>query len=155
MLNILIKSLGKSKEDPAFKSFQGSLSLMIRSEGDKMIYQNLDEKLTLTIDQADILIKIEMAAESKWFKLYFNEICKVVTTLINEIDVVTAIGEPTAVLVHPQKVGGAKQMLYNKGAYWLSLKFNHDILESLALLLPSLVPHTIQSNSVPIRLCKG
>ena len=155
MLNILVESLGKGKEDPDFKSFQESVAFTIRSEGDKWIYQNLDEKLTLSFDQRDILIKIEMSAEGKWFSFYMSEMCQVVMADIKENDVVTALGEPTAVLVHPQQAGGAKQMLYNKGAYWLSLKLNQDILESLSLLLPSLIPPSIQSNSVPIRLCKG
>jgi hypothetical protein len=154
---MLIQALEKNDESASYRAIQKQLddSFEVTTTGEKIILHSKYQGLSLTFDAKDMLNKIEITAHTKSYQLYIEEHDWRDEKPMYQNVVLQQWGEPTARMPYPSTMIAQEQWFYNKENYWISLKFKHDQLESIAFLSSDLIPDGIKKKHVPIRICKS
>lgn len=155
-INLLIQALGKQRFEPEIVAIEQTLSnIMTQEVGELLLLTTSLHDITLLFNEMDHLIKVEFALKSAYGQQFVQQFCQNLPVPITIDNLITCLGNPHTIIHHPQSSLQKKQLLYNKTAFWFSLQCRQNILEIIALLLPSMIPPNIQSNIFPVRTCKN
>ncbi len=155
-LNLFIQAMGKQRSDSEIVAIEKTLPNIITQEvGELLLLTTSLHDLTLLFNETDHLIKIEFALKSDYGQQFAQQFCQNFPVPITIDNLIKCLGNPHTIINHPQNSLQQKQLLYNKISFWFSLQCRKNVLEIIALLLPSMIPPNIQSNIFPVRTCKN
>lgn len=151
-----MQAMGKQRGDPTLVAFEQTFQNVKTSEAGEYLLLTVSEQgLTLTFDETDILVKGEFNIKSNYGQQFVEQYFQGLPLPITIENVIQNLGTPHAIINHPHKLLEQKQLLFNKSPLWFSLKCQQNVLETIAILLPSMIPPNIQFNIFPVRTCKS
>lgn len=155
-LILLMQAMGKQRSDPVLVAFEKTLqNIITREAGEFLLITASEHDLTLTFNETDVLVKGEFTVKSSYGQQFIDQYCQALPIPITIDNVIQSLGTPHAIINHPHKLLEQKQLLFNKTPLWFSLKCQQNVLETIAILLSSMIPPNIQSNIFPVRTCKS
>ncbi len=154
MLTSLIECIDKNRKDKVLVSAESQVTdFSSTTLKEDLLLSSLSEGVTLTFNQNDILVKIDMPSQGKAYDEFLKQWD--IKAIPDKTLIIEKLGEPTYIMKYPPQRGDKQQLMYNKQQYWLIFKISNQNLESISFVSPSLIAPSIKSKFVPIRICKS
>lgn len=151
MIDLILQALNchiKSQEvKTLLKKIESTLTVTERN--DNVVYAFSDLGLTLLFNQADLLIKAEIAKGTNPSSLLIHFMQTWDLCSLSQKALLPVFGEPTKV-IHQ---GLSQILLYDKKTHWFSFIYKENELTAIHLLSIQIIPKSYSDKTIVQRLC--
>jgi hypothetical protein len=125
----------------------------INENGDRLIYIYPSLDLSLSFNEMDILIKIEINAVKNSNTFFFSILKELGLQSISKKEFLEVYSTPTKLV--SSSADKSTIFLFDKKTYWQSFNFIEDKLIALHFLSDSIIPKGYKETDTILRLCRS
>lgn len=125
----------------------------IEEKGDKLVYSYSSLNLSLSFNEMDILIKIEIDGGKNSNTFLISILKELGLQSISKKEFLEVFSTPTKLISIPTDKSNI--FLFDKKTYWLSFNFIEDTLIALHFLSDSIIPKGYKETDTILRLCRS